>query len=85
MLSRARERQTHLQSLLMSRGLFDVLAPTSAVVESTHANEQLPNGLTDVEGELYVYLRKLEKGRLEQEMIPREQVMTEFMDWRAGG
>jgi hypothetical protein len=85
MLSRARERQAHLQSLLMNRALFDLLAPTSAVAESTHADEQLPNGLTDAEGELYVYLRKLEKGRLEQEMIPREQVMTEFMEWRAGG
>ncbi len=85
MLSRARERQTHLQALLMSRGLFDALATTSAVVERTHAEEQLPNGLTDTEGDLYVYLRKLEKGRLEQEMVPCEQVMTEFTEWRAGG
>ena len=85
MLSRARERQPHLESILMSRELFDVLAPASAVVERSPAGEQLPNGLTDPERELYVYLRELEKGRLEQEMIPREQVITEFMEWRARG
>jgi len=85
MLSRARERQPHLKSLLMSRGLFDALAPTSAVVESSPAGEEPPNGLTASERELYVYLRKLEKGRLEQEVVPREQVMTEFVEWRAGG
>ena len=84
MLSRARERQPRLQSLLMSRGLFDALAPTSAVVESSPADEQLPNGLTVPERELYVHLRKLQRGRLEQEMVPREQVMAEFMEWRAG-
>ena len=85
MLSRARERQPHLESILMSRELFDALAPASAVVERSPAGEQLPNGLTDPERELYVYLRKLEKGRLEQEMVPREQVMTGFMEWRASG
>ena len=69
----------------MRRELFDALAPASAVVERSPAGEQLPNGLTGPERELYVYLRKLEKGRLEQEMVPREQVMTEFMEWRAGG
>lgn len=84
MLSRARERQPHLEPLLMSARLFDALAATSAVVESSPAGEQPPNGLTDRERELYVYLRKLEKGRLEQEMVPREQVMTEFVEWRAG-
>lgn len=85
MLSRAREQQPHLESILMRRELFDALAPASAVVERSPAGEQLPNGLTGPERELYVYLRKLEKGRLEQEMVPREQVMTEFMEWRAGG
>lgn len=84
MLSRARERQPHLEPLLMSARLFDALAATSAVVESSPGGEQPPNGLTDRERELYVYLRKLEKGRLEQEMVPREQVMTEFVEWRAG-
>ncbi len=84
MLSRARERQTHLGPLLMSRRLFDALAATSAVVESSPAGEQPPDGLTDPERELYVYLRKLEKGRLEQEIVPRERVMSEFVAWRAG-
>lgn len=84
MLSRARERQPHLEPLLMSRRLFDALGATSAVAESSPAGEQPPNGLTDRERELYLYLRKLEKGRLEQEMVPREQVMTEFVEWRAG-
>jgi len=85
MLSRARERQPHLESILMSRELFDALAPASAVVERSPAGEQLPNGLTDPERELYAYLRKLEKGRLEQEMIPREQVLAEIIKWRAAG
>jgi hypothetical protein len=85
MLSRARERQPHLESILMSRELFDALAPTSAVVEGNPAGEQRPGVLSDPEWELYLYLRRLEKGRLEQEMIPRERVMTEFMKWRSGG
>jgi len=84
MLSRARERQPHLEPLLMNRNVFDSLAATSAVVESSPAGEEPPDGLTDPERELYLYLRKLEKGRLEQEMVPREQVMTEFVEWRAG-
>jgi hypothetical protein len=85
MLSRARERQPHLESLLMNRGLFETHAPTSAVVESSPAGEQPPNGLTGSERELYVYLRQLPKGRLEQETVPREQVIAEFMEWRARG
>lgn len=51
MLSRARERQPCLQPILMSHGLFDALAQTSAVVESSPADEQLPNGLTIPERE----------------------------------
>jgi hypothetical protein len=84
MLSRAREQQSHIESLLMSRELFDLLSPTSAVVESSPAEEQLPAGLTAPERELYSYLRNLEKGRVEQEMVPRELVVSELLKWCAG-
>ena len=82
MLSRARERQPQLQSLLMSRILFDALASASAVVENAPSDEQQLHGLTVSERELYEYLRTLQRGRLEQEMVPREQVMAEFTAWR---
>ena len=85
MLSRARERQPRLESILMSRELFDALAPKSAVVESRPADEQVPNELTAAERELYTRLRQLEKGRVEQEMLPRERVIAELTEWRAGG
>ena len=83
MLSRARERQPHLESVLMNRALFDALSPASAVVEGSRAGEQPPDGLTAAELELYAYLCTLEKGRVEQERVPRERVRIELMEWRA--
>ncbi|MBW4052563.1 MAG: hypothetical protein HIU85_14090 [Proteobacteria bacterium] len=62
MLSRARDRQPHTRSLLISRRLFAALAPTSAVLEGGPAGAQTPNGLTDPERAPYVYLRQLEGG-----------------------
>lgn len=49
MLSRARERQPYLESVLMSRELFEALAQTSAVVERNPAGEQRPNGPMDLQ------------------------------------
>lgn len=80
----ARERQPHIESVLMSRALFDELSPTSAVVEGSPAGEPPPNGLAAAELELYAHLCALEKGRVEQERVPRERVTVELMEWRAG-
>lgn len=81
MLAAARRRQPHLEPLLMDRELFDVTCPTLSVNESRPAGEQPPEGLTAAERDLYQYLRKLGKGRIEQEFLPRERVVAALEEW----
>lgn len=85
MLARARERQAHLTPLLMSRELFDAVSPTVAVVEGSPADPEPPQGLTAAEADLYRHLRALERGRVEQEFLAREQVLEAIEQWRATG
>ena len=82
MLSRARERQPLLEPLLMNRELFDAISPISSVVEGRPADEQPPEGLTASEKDPYRYLRRLEKGRVEQEFVSRERVVAALEQWR---
>ncbi|MBM0105832.1 hypothetical protein JM946_13915 [Steroidobacter sp. S1-65] len=83
MLAKAREQQSHLEALLMDRKLFDALEVTLAVVERRPAGAQPSQGLTDAEIELYRYLQGRERGRLEQEFVPRERVIAAIEQWRA--
>ena len=81
LLGKARMRQPSLEALMMTREVFDRYA-AMAVVESWPGPEGVPEGLTGVEGELYGYLRGVEKGRLEQEFIPRGVVEGVVGGWR---
>lgn len=83
MLARAREQQPHIEPLLMDRELFDALEATHAVVERRPVGGQPPPGLTRPEVELYAYLQARERGRLEQEFVPRERVTAAMAQWRA--
>jgi hypothetical protein len=81
MLAAARRRQPHLEPLLMDREIFDAMCSTLSVNESRPAGEQPPEGLTATERDLYLHLRKLEKGRIEQEFLPRERVVAALERW----
>jgi len=80
-LAKARTLQGRLTALMMTRELFE-LYRAAAVAESFPAGAQPPEGLTWVEQELYRHLLGLEKGRVEQEFIPRERVVAELERWR---
>jgi hypothetical protein len=81
MLAAARRRQPHLEPLLMDRELFDAMCAALSVNESRPAGEQSPEGLTASERDFYLHLRKLEKGRIEQEFLPRERVVAALERW----
>ena len=80
-LAKARTLQGRLTALMMTRELFD-LYQAAAVPESFPAGAQPPEELTCVEQEFYRRLLGLEKGRVEQEFIPRERVVAELEQWR---
>jgi hypothetical protein len=81
MLSAARTRQPHLEPVLMDRELFDAMCSALSVNESRPADERPPEGLTASERDLYQHLRGLEKGRIEQEFLPREKVVAALEGW----
>jgi hypothetical protein len=82
MLARARERQPHVEPLLMTQELFDGVRSTLSVVERLRAGEEPPEPLTANEKIFYSYLRTLEKGRVEQEFLQREWVVEVLKRWR---
>lgn len=79
-LSRAREFQPSLTALLMDATTFH-RHQTLAVAEPLGAGNQPPASLTDQEVQLYLRLTGLERGRLEQEFIPKEDVETAVRKW----
>jgi hypothetical protein len=81
MLASARRRQPHLVPLLMTREIFDALSSTLSVRESRPAPQQPPEGLSAPEQDLYRHLLKLEKGRIEQEFLPRDRVVAALENW----
>jgi hypothetical protein len=83
MLANARRRQPDLEPVLMTREVFDALSSTLSVSEMRPAAEKPPEELTAPERDLYRHLHKLEKGRIEQEFLPRERVVTALEDWYA--
>jgi hypothetical protein len=84
MLATARGYRPELRALLMTRGIFDAHAALSAVVEPSPAVENPPIALTDAESMLYRHLRSLERGRLEQEFLPADQVSGALAIWGGG-
>lgn len=81
MLASARRLQPHVEALLMERVLFDSHAASLAVTEPVSAGPEPPDGLTGAEQSFYRYLRGLDKGRIEQEFLPGENVVRELSRW----
>ncbi len=84
MLATARGYRPQLRALLMTRDNFEAHALLSAVVEPSPAAESPPIGLTAAESMLYRHLRSLERGRLEQEFLPVDQVGDALATWSGG-
>lgn len=82
MLARARRCRPTLDVLLMNRELFEQHASQSAVPEPVKAQEAIPDGLLNEEGDFYRYLTCLPRGRLEQEFLPAGVVGEELVRWR---
>lgn len=80
MLAQARLLQPHLKALLMSEKVFLQYQPR-AVIEPTIANENTPEGLELDESEFYQLLIHCEKGRLEQEFLPKKAVEQAIFEW----
>ena len=81
MLARARLHQPAVEALLMEQELFEQHSPVSAVVEPAKALELPPPGLLADEADFYRYLLVQERGRLEQEYLPKEQVERAIEQW----
>ena len=80
MLATARRHLPQLHALLMDRTRFDAHAHL-AVPEPVHAPELAQDGLQPQEVALAQHLRSLEKGRLEQEFLPAEEVAGAVRQW----
>lgn len=81
MLARARAACPALQPLMMNMETFDQNAPGSAVTEPETAGDQIPEELNSSEQSLYRYLLSQERGRLEQEFIPKTAVQSSIKSW----
>lgn len=82
MLATARMCQPKLDALLMNEQTFEAHAEL-AVPEPQPADDLPPSGLYEPEQALYLRLRNAEKGRLEQEFLPRETVAAQLSVWRS--
>jgi hypothetical protein len=81
MLATARVHQPKLEALLMDQHTFEAHAAL-AVCEPYPSSDLPPDALSDLERILYLHLRHAEKGRLEQEFIPRETVTARLSTWQ---
>ncbi len=81
MLARARLHQPAVEALLMEQELSEQHSPVSAVVEPTKALESAPLGLLADKADFYRYLLVQERGRLEQEYLPKVQVERTIEQW----
>jgi hypothetical protein len=80
MLGKARAHQRHVQPLMMEQRVFD-LFEVSSVVEPVRYQMFEPLELTEQERQLFQYLLKRERGRLEQEFIPKTFVEETIGEW----
>ncbi len=81
MLGRARAMRPHLSALMMTEDIFDCYG-SAAVIEDTPASSDLPENLTAQEQALYTRLLGVERGRLEQEFLPKSLVCERVCAWR---
>lgn len=80
LLARARQNLPDLSPLLMTRKVFDDHSE-NAVPEKAPAASIPPDLLSDLETQLYLHLRSLQKGRLEQEFLPPSLVHSTLGEW----
>lgn len=81
MLARARQYQPGIKALLMEQTLFERYSPISAVAEPSKAQDWAPAGLLPDEADFYRYLLAQQRGRLEQEYLPRTEVEQSIVEW----
>lgn len=82
MLAQARRRLPQLQALLMEQACFEQHQAGKAVPEPVPADPTPPTELTATEQDFYRYLQGQERGRLEQEFLPRSLVVETMQQWR---
>lgn len=81
MLARARTLHHGVTPLLMTEEVYLRHCKKLAVPEPVPAGHKAPPGLTETETTLYNRLCRSEKGRLEQEFLPREEVVQSVLGW----
>jgi hypothetical protein len=81
MLARARLHQPAIKALLMEQVLFEQYSSGSAVAEPAKAQDSAPYGLLADEADFYQYLLVQERGRLEQEYLPKARVELAISKW----
>ncbi|MCR9291907.1 MAG: DUF2220 family protein [bacterium] len=79
-LAKVRTAIPHIEPLLMTKEDFDGFKQ-AAVSEPVVASTIVPEGLTDVEQQLYVRLLQERRGRLEQEFLPLNKVQRRIGEW----
>lgn len=84
MLGTARRHLPHLTALLMDEATYDRFAADFAVPEPHPAEAVSPGLLSRAEQRLLALLAGSERGRLEQEFLPREFVRKVVEDWCHG-
>lgn len=83
LLANARQCVPQVTSLLMNQETYASHVATNGVAEPITAGAIAPDALLPAEMELYGHLLLQEKGRLEQEFIPRAEVVRAVHDWYA--
>ncbi|MGD9211834.1 MAG: DUF2220 family protein [Desulfobacteraceae bacterium] len=81
MLAQARCHQPLLTVLLMTKEIYNRYGNKYAVIESKNAGDVAPKELTISEKRLYRQLITENKGRLEQEFLPKELVQKSILAW----
>ena len=81
LLANARSMVPGLTALLMSQLEFEKYAEKLAVAESIIARPSPPDQLTTPEKALYFQLMACQKGRIEQEFLPRIDVVESLLSW----
>ncbi|KFX81150.1 hypothetical protein KR99_25335, partial [Ralstonia solanacearum] len=81
MLESVRAAVPSVSALLMNRECFDRYAAELAVREPVTVDSGVPDGLAVDEGSFFEYLLKQERGRLEQEFLPKEFVSAALYAW----
>lgn len=83
MLGRARLHLPQLQRVLMDRPMFDRYCAALAVKEPVPTDSTPPLGLDQDEQAFHRHLLMQPKGRIEQELLPREAVLLALQAWGA--